>query len=233
MNIINTYMEHPLDNPAWNALTSGNKNLSAGVHHVKYFIKDVSPFAGMAENTPGNFDILYNLLPSQTTVAVFNPGEMEIPKQWKIIQQMRALQMVYNNPAPQAVAGAELIPLRDEHIPAILALTKLTNPGPFFSRTIDFGNYYGIFNGHQLVAMAGRRLQPLPYMEVSAVCNHPDHLGKGYASQLIQHQLRLIKADNGIPFLHVLYDNANAIKVYEKLDFVTRKEMSICAIQKV
>jgi predicted GNAT family acetyltransferase len=226
-------MDHPLNNPAWNALTSGNKNLATGTNLVKYFIKDVSPFAGMAENTPENFDILYNLLPSSTTVAVFSPEEMEIPQPWKTIQQMRVLQMVYNNPAPEAITDVELVPLRDEHIPAMLALTKLTNPGPFFNRTIDFGNYYGIFNNHQLVAMAGRRLQPSPYMEVSAVCNHPDHLGKGYASQLIQHQVRLIKAEDGTPFLHVLHNNVNAIKLYEKLGFVTRRVMSICAIQKV
>ncbi|WP_295711383.1 GNAT family N-acetyltransferase [Mucilaginibacter sp.] len=226
-------MDHPLNNPAWNALTSGNKNLSTGTNLVKYFIKDVSPFAGMAENTPENFDTLYNLLPPSTTVAVFSPEEMEIPQPWKTIQQMRVLQMVYTNPAPEAITDVELVPLRDEHIPAMLALTKLTNPGPFFNRTIDFGNYYGIFNDQQLIAMAGRRLQPSPYMEVSAVCNHPDHLGKGYASQLIQHQVRLIKAEDCTPFLHVLHNNVNAIKLYEKLGFVTRRVMSICAIQKV
>ncbi len=81
--------------------------------------------------------------------------------------------------------------------------------------------------------MAGRRLQPLPYMEVSAVCNHPDHLGKGYASRLIMHQVRLIIEAGGIPFLHVLQSNINAINVYQKLGFTTRKAMNICAIDKI
>ncbi|WP_184544689.1 GNAT family N-acetyltransferase [Mucilaginibacter sp. FT3.2] len=223
-------MQHPLDNPPWSALITGNKNFSEGTDKVKFFIKEVSPFAGMIENIPENFNTLYNLLPAGSTVAVFSPDKMEIPTPWKVLNPIEVLQMVYNGPAPDEVADVELIPLQDQHIPQMLALTKLTNPGPFFSRTIDFGHYFGVFNGDELVAMAGRRLQALPYMEVSAVCNHPHHLGKGYASRLIQHQVRLIKADGGIPFLHVRMDNTSAIKVYERLGFVTRRIMHICAI---
>jgi predicted GNAT family acetyltransferase len=51
------------------------------------------------------------------------------------------------------------------------------------------------------------------------VCTHPDFLGKGYASALLQHQVGLI-CDNGqIPFLHVREDNTRAIEVYERLGF--------------
>jgi predicted GNAT family acetyltransferase len=226
-------MQHILDNPIWNALTSGNKTFSIGNDRAKYFKRDVSPFAAIATNSAENFNILYELLPANTVVAVFKPGEMEFPEPWEIIDAIPVLQMVHERSALPAVADIEFITLQDEHIPAMLALTQLTNPGPFFNRTIDFGNYYGIFEGDELVAMTGRRMQPLPYMEVSAVCNHPDHLGKGYASRLIQHQVQLIQADGGIPFLHVKTTNVNAIKLYEKLGFVTRKEMCICAIKKV
>jgi ribosomal protein S18 acetylase RimI-like enzyme len=225
-------MEHPLDNPPWNALITGNKHLATGTNEVKYFVSDVSPFAGMAANTPQHFETLYQLLPPKSTVAFFSPEEIEVPKPWKVIRPLRVFQMVYDKPAPDAITDVEFVALTDEHIPAMLVLTRLTNPGPFFSRTIDFGNYFGIFSGNKLIAMAGRRLQALPYMEVSAVCNHPDHLGKGYASRLIMHQVRLIMAEGGIPFLHVLLDNTAAIKVYEKLGFVTRREMVICSIGK-
>jgi predicted GNAT family acetyltransferase len=225
-------MEHPLDNPAWNASITGNQNLAEGTHTVKCFLPDVSPFAGMIQNTPENFAALYDIVQPKRTVAVFSPGDYEIPHPWKVVNPMKCLQMVYENAAPPAITDIAFTLLNDGHIPAMLALTKLTNPGPFFDRTIDFGNYFGIFIGGELVAMAGRRLQPLPYMEVSAVCNHPDHLGKGYASRLIMHQVRLIKEAGGIPFLHVLQSNTNAIKVYEKLGFVTRTAMNICAIVK-
>ncbi|GAA3962075.1 GNAT family N-acetyltransferase [Mucilaginibacter dorajii] len=226
-------MQHILDNPIWNALSTGNKAFSIGNDQAQYFKRDVSPFAAIASNSTENFHILYELLPANTVVAVFKPDEMEFPEPWEVIDPIPVLQMVYEQSTPPAVTDIEFTALQDKHIPAMLALTKLTNPGPFFNRTIDFGNYFGIFEGSELIAMTGRRMQPLPYMEVSAVCNHPDHLGKGYASRLIQHQVRLIQADGGIPFLHVKTNNASAIKLYEKLGFVTRKEMCICAIKKV
>ena len=82
-------------------------------------------------------------------------------------------------------------------------LATLTRPGPFGPRTIDFGHYYGIFEGKKLVAMTGQRLHVHQFTEVSAVCTHPDHLGKGYAAALVQLAVRLILQQNQTPFLHV------------------------------
>ena len=81
--------------------------------------------------------------------------------------------------------------------------------------------------------MAGQRLNPLPYAEISAVCTHPDHLGQGYARQLLLNQIQRIKAASGTPFLHVRKDNVRAIKVYENSGFSTRKEMYFYFIKKI
>ncbi|HKB43223.1 MAG TPA: GNAT family N-acetyltransferase, partial [Chitinophagaceae bacterium] len=69
------------------------------------------------------------------------------------------------------------------------------------------------------------RMHVFNHAEVSAVCTHPDHTGKGYASQLLQYQINRIKAASGIPFLHVRHDNDRAIKVYESLGFSTRRKV--------
>jgi predicted GNAT family acetyltransferase len=63
--------------------------------------------------------------------------------------------------------------------------------------------------------MIGQRLHIQNFTEVSAVCTHPDFLGKGYAAALVQHQMNLILKDGQIPFLHVRADNERAIAVYE------------------
>lgn len=120
-----------------------------------------------------------------------------------------------------------IVPLYTQHIPQMLSLTKLTNPGPFYNRTIEFGNYHGIFEGDQLVAMAGQRMHLGNYIEVSAVCTHPDHLGHGYATALILHLVQLIRAQSAIPFLHVRTDNAGAIKLYKTLGFTIHQEVII------
>jgi ribosomal protein S18 acetylase RimI-like enzyme len=225
-------MEHVLDNPAWNALISGNSNLSYGNEHVKYFDREVSPFAAFKENSEENFQTLYELIPEGRVLLFISPVEMEIPTPWKILNCIKGIQMICDTQIEQGESSLKLIPLTGEHVPQMLALTKLTNPGPFASRTIDFGHYQGVFDGDKLVAIAGQRLHVFNYAEISAVCTHPDYLGRGYAKQLLIHQINRIKAAPEIPFLHVRYDNDRAIKVYESLGFSTRREIYFYVIQK-
>ena len=212
-----------MDNPAWNAMISSNGSLAFGNNEVKYFDREVSPFAAFKENTNDHFQVLYELLPHNGPVLFVAPVEIEIPVGWKVLQYIPGLQMVCA--AAKILDGVqlELTPLTDEHVPQMLALAKLTNPGPFAAKTIDFGHYMGVFEGRELVAMAGQRLHPFNYAEVSAVCTHPAHTGKGYAKKLLQYHINRIKAASEIPFLHVRDDNERAIKVYESLGFATRR----------
>jgi len=226
-------MNHVLDNPAWNAHISGNNQLSNGNEFVKYFDENIAPFVGLKENSTDNFQILYELIPQDRVIVFISPVEIQIPAEWKNLRYMKILQMVYDQPELPAAVEIESVLLEEKHIPEMLALTKLTNPGPFFERTIDFGHYYGIFEDGKLVAMAGQRMNPSPYAEISAVCTHPDYLGKGYARQLLVHHIHRIKAASEIPFLHVRCDNERAVKVYEHTGFSTRKEMHFYVLQKV
>ncbi|MBB6109828.1 putative GNAT family acetyltransferase [Mucilaginibacter lappiensis] len=225
-------MEHLLDNPIWNALISGNNNLAYGNSQVKYFAQNVAPFVGFENYSVANFNTLHDLVTEQRVLAVVSAEEITIPAQWKVLNNMKILQMVFDGPIPPETLNHELITLQDQHIPAMLSLTKMTNPGPFTERTIDFGNYKGIFHNDELIAMAGYRTQPSPYIEVSAVCTHPSYHGKGYAGTLINYHIRQIIAASGIPYLHSRTDNATAIKLYQKLGFVARKEMTFNIIQK-
>jgi ribosomal protein S18 acetylase RimI-like enzyme len=223
-------MEHILDNPIYNALNTGSKHLSLGSDTAKFFISEVAPFAGLKENSSICFNELRAISPSEASFILFTPVHLEIPPTWKINGQMDLFQMVYEQEAPQASPSHNFVELGEKHIPQMIALTALTKPGPFLSRTIEFGKYIGIFDGEELVAMAGQRFQPLPYVEISAVCTHPDHLRKGYASALLTEQIRMIQAVGHIPFLHVRADNYSAISAYERVGFTTRSEMFVYAI---
>jgi ribosomal protein S18 acetylase RimI-like enzyme len=225
-------MEHILDNPAWNALISGNKDLANGNEVAKYFPKEVSPFVGTREISANSFNILHGIIPFDSFFGFVAPHDIVIPEPWKVIQFLKVLQMVYDEAANPAVVQQEFTALNERHVPQMLALTQLTNPGPFAEKTIDFGHYLGVFDGERLVAMAGQRMHPTPYAEISAVCTHPDYLGRGYASQLLLSQIHRIRATSEIPFLHVKSENERAIKVYENLGFLARKEMSFYIIRK-
>jgi predicted GNAT family acetyltransferase len=108
----------------------------------------------------------------------------------------------------------------------------MTRPGPFYERTIDFGNYIGIFEQEKLVAMAGERMKLKGYTEVSAICTHPDHLGKGYASMLFSQASARIVQEGSKPFLHVKKDNDTAIRIYEKFGYKIRSEMFFTVFKK-
>lgn len=224
-------MEHVLDNPAWNALISGNSDLANGNELVKYFDKEVSPFVGLKENTTDNLMLLHGVIDDSPRLLV-SITEVKIPAPWKLLQHIKGYQMVFDTTVNIADTPSPIIPLTAAHIPQMITLTALTNPGPFSLRTIDFGHYQGVFEDERLVAMAGQRLHALPYAEVSAVCTHPDFNGRGYAKQLLIQQINRIKAANETPYLHVKYDNDRAINVYESLGFVKRTPVSFYVIQR-
>ena len=222
-------MTHLLDNPAWNALVTGNRHLAHGTEQVKLFAADVSSFVGFETPDFSAFDALRALVPAERRLVVVSPEALDIPPPWQVLQQPQVYQMVQEQPSGTSgpVEARPLVPLGPAHVPAMLALTKQTNPGPFFSNTVAFGHYEGIFEGPELVAMAGQRLHAGPYAEISAVCTHPDHVGRGHASHLLRFQAQRIRAAGGIPFLHVRTDNASAIKIYQALGFTIRSAISV------
>jgi ribosomal protein S18 acetylase RimI-like enzyme len=224
-------MAHLLDNPIFNALATGNSNLAYGNAQVKHFDAEVAIFVGLQENTAANFQLLYDAWPQAAPAIFVATYEVTDPASWTLAQSIPGLQMVYEGET-KFVDESNLVVLTEEHAAQMVALATLTNPGPFFSKTIAFGHYRGVFNGDKLVAMAGQRLNPLPYAEISAVCTHPDHTGKGHANQLLQFQINRIKAEGNIPFLHVKGDNERAIKIYEKMGFKTRSQVYFHILKK-
>jgi predicted GNAT family acetyltransferase len=223
-------MTHTLDNPIWNALASGNRPFAYGTDSARYLKRDIGVFAGLKDNSVNDLHELYKILPSKSVVILFTPTDISIPSHWRIQLKKELLQMEYRDSYSFITDKSEIVQLKDENIPAMLELTALTKPGPFLQRSIDFGNYEGIFLDGQLVAMAGQRLQPAPYIEVSAVCTHPHHTGKGYAAKLVASQVEQIGALSGIPFLHVYPENT-ACKLYQKLGFCTRRQMQVYVLE--
>lgn len=225
-------MEHLLDNPIYNALNSAHRIIAKGTANVKYYPEEVAVFAGLKANSPANFEELHALATDANTFVVFSPTALAIPTNWKLVTHIDMFQFVYAHQEVPKGGEFELTDLNESHVPEMMALVELTQPGPFRERTIELSNYTGVIEEGKLVAMAGHRFNPTPYVEVSAVCTHPDHLGKGYAYMLIREQIKRILDKGEIPFLHVRNDNTGAIKLYEKLGFHLRSEMIAYIIRK-
>jgi predicted GNAT family acetyltransferase len=121
----------------------------------------------------------------------------------------------------------QIIELKSKSMKAdLFDLINWVQSGYFMNKTTDLGKYFGIYKNDKLVAVTGERMKMNEFTEISAVITHPDHTGKGYAKQLIKHTTDQIFNENKIPYLHVAESNIGAIKLYEKLGFITRRKMS-------
>jgi len=215
---------HPLDNVIWNALTTRQMGFAEALGNARRFVPEVGPLAAFAEPDEG-YESLANLVGRGGTVGVFLDEPYDQRHGWSFVAGAPLLQMICENGngAAEAKSVVDLIELGDQDSPEMIELTAMTKPGPFSTRTHKLGTYLGIRVGEKLVAMAGERLKVNGHTEVSAVCTHPGHLGKGYARILMSEVMRRIRKRGETPFLHVRQDNVRAIAIYKRLGFRERK----------
>ena len=217
-------MNHLLFNPVFNALSTTDASFNIGNERIRFFDEEVSPFAGFADDNANGFEELHALLPADRKILYAIPAPIQHPQGWQVQHEIEGFQFVHEGTVINE-DFTNIVPLNETHVDEMIALTRLTKPGPFAKRTIAFGSYHGIFENGRLAAMTGQRLHINDYTEISAVCTHPDFLGKGYATQLLQHQLQIIINENKKPFLHVRADNVRAIGMYERLGFKVSRPM--------
>ncbi|WP_443936845.1 GNAT family N-acetyltransferase [Pedobacter sp. MW01-1-1] len=225
-------MQAILDNPIYYSLSSAHATYAQRTGDVLFYPEDVAPFAGLKNNSEEEFNILHQISPKDSLFVVFSVPPIKIPTNWERLSHIDMFQLVYESSDCPTFSNQAFVNLEQKDVPAMLDLVELTKPGPFKPKTINLGNYTGFFKDEQLVSMAGHRFHPSPYIEISAVCTHPDHLGNGYAYSLLAEQIKRIVQKHGIPFLHVRNDNAGAIKLYEKLGFKIRTEMTAYVLKK-
>lgn len=127
------------------------------------------------------------------------------------------------------------VPARElgaDDVPAMLDLIARVYPAYFRARTIEMGRYAGIFESGELVAMAGLRMAPAGYREVSGVCTDPRFTGRGYAGMLAHSLAEWTYAHGQTPMLHMDVDNSRAQRLYEALGFVHRVDVAMCRVSR-
>ncbi|MFZ6024444.1 MAG: GNAT family N-acetyltransferase [Bacteroidota bacterium] len=220
------------NNPVWEALSTHQSYLNQGDNTLKYFPGDICPFVAVKNWDDTDFNTLMEKLPGDRTFSVPFSKEIQFPGTFEVLFAIPLYQMICTNFHPVATSPQSIVPLTEEHVPQMLKLTEQTKPGPFYRRTIEFGNYHGIFDGDKLVSMAGQRLQTHTHTEVSAICTDPEYLGKSYAKLLTSHLCSLIIQSGKTPFLHVRQDNAAAIGLYQKLGFEISTDIFFAVFRK-
>lgn len=222
---------HPLDNIIWASLVSHHARLAEGADvgagTARRYPADVNLFYGVERCDDRGWSDLHVLAGDGANLVLFRDEIGELPTGWTDVFHGPGYQMVLERLAD--TRPADIRPLSADDVPAMLALTEATKPGPFFARTNSMGDYFGVFDDGVLVAMAGERCRAAGWSEISAVCTAESARGRGLASTLTAHVARHIEARGEQPMLHVAGNNDTARHVYERLGFVTRR-MTIFAM---
>ena len=224
-------MTHPLDQPIWSALTTRQQALAEGGNMARRFPLTIGPFADMVDMSAGSFAALGALMSGSEIAVLFTSEAVTAPDQFKTVLADTGEQMI-GTPAESSLPGVEIVTLGAADVPEMIALVELTKPGPFSTRTHELGTFLGIKVDGQLVAMTGERMKPGNYTEMTAVCVHPSHRGRGYAQALLGAVARGIVARGEIPFLHVFTSNTSAITLYQRQGMEIRRRLYVTVLQK-
>jgi predicted GNAT family acetyltransferase len=138
--------------------------------------------------------------------------------------------MVAEREAKTPAAPEDIIELGEADTAEMIALARLTKPGPFGTRTRELGTFLGVRREGTLAAMAGERMRLADYAEISAVCTHPDFLGRGLAGGLMAAVMERMRKKGETPILHVRANNSRAIELYGRLGFVERRRLELLVI---
>lgn len=224
-------MAHPLDNPLWTALTGPQALLAERRGGAARLPVDVSPFAAVADPAdPAAWrDLGRVVAPGEVAVVVDAPDEA--PAGWEAVAAIPGVQLDGSGLA--AAPDPEAVLLGADDVPEMLDLAARTRPGPFLARTRTLGVYRGIRRGGALVAMAGERMRPPGWTEISAVCTDPAYRGQGLAARLVRAVAADVRERGDVPFLHAAADNHAAVRLYGRLGFTLRRTILFAAFRHV
>lgn len=227
---------HPLDNPFHSALGSIHAGLALRHGEVVRYPAEFAPFLAIPHAGVAIAEGLEALLPAGDSVLMLGVLPSHVPDGW-LLEPFANLAQMHCERELEVIDGPEIVQLGQAHRADVLALTALVYPHYFRPRTMDLGRYLGMYApdaGGQvrLAAMIGERLGADGFREMSAICTHPDFLGRGYARRLTAFLSNQTLGAGNVPFLHVAYSNARAKALYERMGYRLRRDIAFCALRR-
>jgi predicted GNAT family acetyltransferase len=201
--------------------------LSLGGALARRYAPDVNLFASACDDTPAALTALTDLVGPGDRIFLLQVPEIVVPPGLVPVKAAKGVQMIATRSVQAAGGDADIVELTDADAAEMLALARLTEPGPFLARTHTMGVFRGIRIDGRLAAMAGERFRFPGHTEVSGVCTHPDFRGRGLARRLSAAVAAGIESRGERPFLHAWKTNRPAISLYESLGFEICAEVDV------
>jgi len=215
----------PLDNPVWSSLTGPHARFARTEGRARRYDPEVALFSGLPDDpAPDDWDALARLLAGAPAVF-FAVTPLTVPPSWSVRAAHESVQMVATRTIGES--DPDLVALGATDAPEMLDLVRRTEPGPFVARTHELGTYLGVRIDGRLVALAGERMHPPGFTEISAVCTDPEYRNRGLARRLVRAVAAEIEARGETPMLHARATNTTAIALYESLGFGLRTRYDV------
>ena len=208
-----------LDNPALASLNGEHARFAERRGEIARYLPDVSVWTGIPEHpTPEDWEDVRALIGSG---AVFGVGASAVvPEGWQAVEGSGGVQLT--GEAIEGAPDSEAVELTPDDVPEMTELVARTKPGPFLPRTIELGRYVGVRRDGRLIAMAGERLHPPGWTEISAVCTDEAFRGQGLGRRLVLDVAYGIRQRGEVPLMHAAAGNTGAIGLYQHLGFRLR-----------
>jgi len=238
-----TLAENFLDNPVWHALhgpasrfldrsftsdTSHGPASNSALDPIR-FDPEVCIFGGAKYVDEAQWHRVAELVGIEGAFGFFRDAVPSPPPGWEELYRGSCLQMIAGD-LPES-SRPDVVELGPGDAKDMLELADLTQPGPFQLRTSELGRYVGIRRKGRLIAMAGERFRVPGFVEISAVCTHPDVRGEGLAGELTLNVARSIRSADDEAFLHVVDTNENAVRLYDGIGFRVRRNVEVVFAQ--
>ena len=219
-----------LDNPAWSALAGTHAHLAEGGDLARRYPADVSPFAAVRTwDDPGVWDAVIDLVGHGADFPA-PPESVALPPGWVRGETFGGVQLVETERL-HGRPDDEVVLLGADDVPEMLDLVTRARPGPFLPRTYLLGRYVGIRREGRLAAMAGERLQPAGWTEISAVATDERFRGQGLATRLVLDVVHDVHRRGARAMMHAAAGNTNAIRLYEHLGFRLRRHLAFGTVR--
>jgi predicted GNAT family acetyltransferase len=221
---------HPLDHPIWHALTTGWATLVQGDAQALRLQPDHGPFAAAATQDDAGRAALAAMVRQGDELWLVGRDAQTPPADVTVVRTAMLAQMVAERGAKGDAPAAKWQVLGEADAAGMLELALLTRPGPFRQRTHRLGRFIGVREDGRLIAMAGERMRMPGFTEVSGVCTHPDHRGRGLAGALMRAVMQAMRDRGDTPFLHAYADHDRTIALYETLGFAVRARVPMMVV---
>src|SRR5215470_5115028 len=158
---IREYLEckmHPLDNPAWSALTTHQSQIALVEGMARRFPPEMCVHGALAVPMPQAWEALARL--ARVPVGLFTPAPLGPPPGWTITRHVELIELVHEDDgaAIDQNASIAVTNLSEADLPEMNVLYEATRPNRKLCQRIQkLGGFLGIRADQKLVAMAGLR----------------------------------------------------------------------------